>query len=81
VVAVTPPCYPAWKLFPALTFVERPRLIREFHNHHATNAITVWFKNDMLGYVPRRENRTLARMMDRREGETGGPNNLAAGGS
>ncbi len=38
-------------------------LKRAPHNRYDTNAIGVWFKNDMLGYVPRQENRTLAQMM------------------
>jgi hypothetical protein len=42
-------------------------LRREPANRHDPNAIAVWFRNDHLGYVPRRENKTLAQMMDRGE--------------
>lgn len=54
-------------VWPFLREGEQLRLIREPHNRHDPNAIAVWFKNDMLGYVPRRENRTLAQVMDRGE--------------
>ncbi|MES9857590.1 MAG: HIRAN domain-containing protein [Sedimenticola sp.] len=40
-------------------------LKREPLNPYDPNAIAVWFRNEKLGYVPRRENRALARMMDR----------------
>ena len=43
------------------------RLHREPANPHDPNAIAVWYKNEHLGYVPRRENRTLAQLMDRGE--------------
>ena len=43
------------------------RLQREHFNPHDPHAIAVWFKGDKLGYVPRRENRTLAQIMDRGE--------------
>ena len=46
---------------------EKLLLKREPHNRHDPNAIAVWFMNDKLGYVPRRENRRLAVMMDRGE--------------
>jgi hypothetical protein len=29
--------------------------------------VAVWFKNEHLGYIPRRENRTLANLMDQGE--------------
>lgn len=41
------------------------RLFREHLNPHDKNAIAIYFKNDMLGYVPKRENTTLAQLMDR----------------
>ena len=43
------------------------QLRRERSNPHDPYAIAVWFKNEHLGYVPRRENQTLAQMMDRGE--------------
>ena len=46
---------------------ETLQLRREPGNPHDPNAIAVWFKNEHLGYVPRRENKTLAQMMDRGE--------------
>ena len=42
-------------------------LCREPSNPYDRNAIGVWFLNDLLGYVPRRENHTLAQLMDRGE--------------
>ena len=46
---------------------EALRLQREPHNRYDSNAIAVYFKNDMLGYISRRENRVLAQMMDHGE--------------
>ena len=46
---------------------EALNLRREPGNPHDPNAIAVWYQNEHLGYVPRRENRTLAQMMDRGE--------------
>ena len=41
------------------------RLVREPANPHDANAIRIEWKEQMLGYVPRRENAHLARQMDR----------------
>lgn len=41
------------------------RLVREPANPHDGNAIRVEWKDQMLGYVPRRDNAHLARQMDR----------------
>lgn len=46
---------------------EKLQLRREPGNLYDPNAIAIWFKNEHLGYVPRRENKTLAQMMDRGE--------------
>jgi hypothetical protein len=54
-------------VWPFLRVGEVLRLRREPANPHDPNAIAVWYKNEHLGYVPRRENRTLAQMMDRGE--------------
>jgi hypothetical protein len=54
-------------VWPFLRVGEVLRLRREPANHHDPNAIAVWYKNEHLGYVPRRENRTLAQLMDRGE--------------
>jgi len=42
-------------------------LRREPYNLHDRRAIAVWFKNEHLGYIPRRHNRLLAELMDRGE--------------
>ena len=54
-------------VWPFLRVGEILSLHREPSNPHDANAIAVWFKNEHLGYVPRRENKTLAQMMDRGE--------------
>jgi len=54
-------------IWPFLRVGETLSLRREPANPHDANAIAVWFKNEHLGYVPRRENKTLAQMMDRGE--------------
>ena len=42
-------------------------LVREPSNAHDPDAVAVFFKNEMLGYVPRAENRAVAQMLDRGE--------------
>jgi len=51
-------------VWPFLREGEKLRLRREPRNPHDPYAVAVWFKNEHLGYVPRHENRTLARLMD-----------------
>ncbi len=51
-------------IWPFLRVGEPLLLRREPSNPHDRNAIAVWFKNEHLGYIPRRENRTLAMLMD-----------------
>ena len=40
-------------------------LQREAQNPHDANAVRVLWRNEMLGYIPRRENSDVARQMDR----------------
>jgi hypothetical protein len=40
-------------------------LVREADNRHDANAVRVEWRGRPLGYVPRRENRTVAQHMDR----------------
>ncbi len=40
-------------------------LVREADNPHDANAVRVEWRGHPLGYVPRRENRTVAQQMDR----------------
>lgn len=42
-------------------------LVRESHNPHDGDAVAVYFRNDKLGYVPRSENFSIARLLDRGE--------------
>lgn len=41
------------------------QLAREPQNLHDANAVRVLWRNEMLGYIPRRENSDVARQMDR----------------
>lgn len=41
------------------------QLAREPQNAHDANAVRVLWRNEMLGYIPRRENSDVARQMDR----------------
>jgi HIRAN domain len=41
------------------------QLTREPQNPHDANAVRVLWRNEMLGYIPRRENSDVARQMDR----------------
>ena len=40
-------------------------LVRETINPYDRDAVAVYFRNDKIGYVPQRENRTIASMLDR----------------
>jgi hypothetical protein len=40
-------------------------LVREANNPHDSNAVRVEWRGHALGYVPRRENRTVAQHLDR----------------
>jgi len=51
-------------IWPFLQEGENLHLKREPCNPHDRHAVAVWFRNEHLGYVPRRENRTLAKLMD-----------------
>ena len=51
-------------IWPFLRVGEPLCLRREPSNPHDPHAVAVWFRNEHLGYIPRRENRTLARLMD-----------------
>ncbi|MCU7844042.1 MAG: HIRAN domain-containing protein [Candidatus Thiodiazotropha sp. (ex Monitilora ramsayi)] len=51
-------------IWPFLQVGEKLRLKREPCNPHDPYAVAVWFRNEHLGYVPSRENRTLAKLMD-----------------
>ncbi|MET0069781.1 MAG: HIRAN domain-containing protein [Candidatus Thiodiazotropha sp.] len=54
-------------IWPFLRVGEPLHLKREPSNPHDRYAIAVWFRNEHLGYIPRRENRTLARLLDQGE--------------
>lgn len=54
-------------IWPFLQVGEKLHLKREPNNQHDLHAVAVWFRNEHLGYVPRRENRTLAKLMDQGE--------------
>jgi hypothetical protein len=51
-------------IWPFLQVGEKLHLKREPCNPHDPYAVAVWFRNEHLGYVPKRENRTLAKLMD-----------------
>lgn len=57
----------AASIWPFLQVGEQLHLKREPSNPHDPYAIAVWFRNEHLGYIPRRENRTLARLLDQGE--------------
>lgn len=54
-------------IWPFLQVGESLHLKREPSNPHDRYAVAVWFKNEHLGYVPKRENRTLAQLLDQGE--------------
>ncbi|MET0067708.1 MAG: HIRAN domain-containing protein [Candidatus Thiodiazotropha sp.] len=54
-------------IWPFLQVGEALHLRREPSNAHDRYAIAVWFRNEHLGYIPQRDNRTLARLLDQGE--------------
>ncbi len=54
-------------IWPFLRVGEPLHLRREPGNTYDRYAVAVWFRNEHLGYIPRRENRPLARLMDQGE--------------
>ena len=52
-------------IWPFLREGEKLNLVRESVNQHDPNAVAVYFRNDKLGYIPRRENATVAQLLDR----------------
>ncbi|MET0090652.1 MAG: HIRAN domain-containing protein [Candidatus Thiodiazotropha sp.] len=54
-------------IWPFLQVGESLHLRREPTNAHDRYAIAVWFRNEHLGYIPQRDNRTLARLLDQGE--------------
>jgi len=52
------------RLFSHMHVGDALSLIRETHNAHDANAIRVEWQGNIIGYVPRNENETLARQFD-----------------
>jgi hypothetical protein len=52
-------------IWPFLREGEKLNLVRESINQHDSNAVAVYFRNDKLGYVPKRENAAVAQLLDR----------------
>jgi hypothetical protein len=57
--------YDGREAWPALKVGDRLELLREPDNLHDANAVRVHWRGRMLGYVPRRDNAAVARLMDR----------------
>ena len=54
-------------MWPFLRVGERLTLVRESFNGHDSDAVAVYLRNDKLGFIPRRENSTIAQLLDRGE--------------
>ena len=54
-------------IWPQLKIGDALTLQREPQNQRDSHAIAVYWNQSKLGYVPRRENRTLAQMLDREQ--------------
>lgn len=54
-------------IWPFLREGEKLSLVRESFNAHDSDAVAVYFRNDKLGFIPHRENCTIAQMLDRGE--------------
>ena len=59
------PFYAGALIWPSLSVGDELRLVREASNVHDSNAVAVYDHDEQLGYVPRVENTTVARMLDR----------------
>ena len=57
--------YEGENIWPQMKVGDALRLQREPQNRYDPHAIAVYWRQSKLGYVPRRENRTLAQMLDR----------------
>ena len=57
--------YEGQEAWPALRVGDRLELTREPENPYDANAVRVRWRGRMLGYVPRRDNAAVARLMDR----------------
>ena len=55
----------ATAIWPFLREGEPLVLVRESINTFDRDAVAVYFRNDKIGYVPRRENHVVAQMLDR----------------
>lgn len=53
--------WPGMKIGDALT------LVRQSHNPHDARAVAVYWRDAMIGFVPRAENTAVAQMLDRGE--------------
>jgi len=56
--------YAASELWSQIRTGDRLELVREADNRHDRNAVRVEWKGRQLGYVPRAENRAVARALD-----------------
>lgn len=65
-------------IWSSLSVGKKLTLVREPTNPHDEDAVAVYFRDDKLGYVPRSENRVVARMLDRGECVEGRISDLAA---
>jgi len=54
-------------IWASLDVGEELALVRESSNTHDPDAVAVYFHEQMLGYVPRGDNRAIAQMLDRGE--------------
>jgi hypothetical protein len=61
------PFYAGEMILPSLSVGDELRLVREAFNVHDSNAVAVYVHDEQLGYVPRVENTTVARMLDQGE--------------
>lgn len=51
-------------LWPRMQVGDALALVREAHNPHDSRAVRVEWQGHMIGYVPRRENADVARLLD-----------------
>ena len=52
------------EVFSQLMVGKKVRLVREDENPHDHNAVAVFFGDTHIGYIPRQQNETIAKLLD-----------------
>lgn len=70
--------YHLTELQPSIRVGDPLELIREPNNAHDKDAVSVWWRGNALGYLPRKENRAIAAAIDKGEAVRAQVENITA---